>query len=133
MKPLLMIRGITTHLETSDAFSYTSSGEERMNILALLTAKPSVSLDRFGPLMLPEEQTVWKHYAAGTLRLMNFQPDPLCVLLYFEAPGKTTVRALLDTFPMVEADLFDIVLIEAGPWIPFRVLFAPEALPTASA
>lgn len=103
-----------------------------MHILAVLTPKLSVSLDRFGPLMLPEEQTVWKHYAAGTIRSMNFQPEPLRVLLHFEAPDKPTVKALLDTFPMVEAALFDIDLIESGPWLPFRALFAPAAVAATS-
>lgn len=104
-----------------------------MHILAILTPKPSASLDKFAPLTLPEEQVVWKHYAAGIIRSMNFQPEPLRVLLHFEAPDKATVQALLDTFPMVEAGLFDIDLIESGPWLPFTALFSPEAVPAPSA
>lgn len=104
-----------------------------MHILAILTPKPSTSFEEFEPLTLPEEQIVWKHYAAGTIRSMNFQPEPLRVLLHFEAPGKPTVQALLATFPMVEANLFDIDLIELGPWLPMVALFAPEAVPAASA
>lgn len=104
-----------------------------MHILAILTPKPSASPDDFGPLILPEEQIVWKHYAAGAIRSMNFQPEPLRVLLHFEAPDKVTVEALLETFPMVEAKLFDIDLIESGPWLPIRALFAHDAVPATSA
>lgn len=104
-----------------------------MHILAILTPKLSVSLSDFRPLQLLEEQVVWKHYTAGTIRSMNFQPDPLRVLLHFEAPDKAAVQALLDVFPMVEADLFEIDLIESGPWLPFSTLFASEAVPATEA
>lgn len=98
-----------------------------MQILAVLSAKSSASASDFEPLLVAEERVVWKHYTAGTIRSMNFQPDPLRVLLHFEAQDKATVQGLLDTFPMVEAGLFDIDLIVSGPWLPLAALFSKDA------
>lgn len=95
-----------------------------MLIIAILTPRPSVSLSDFRPLQVEEEKAVWAHYAAGRIRAMHFQPDPLRVLLHWEMTDKAAVEASLNTLPMVAAGLFDIDLIAAGPWLPFTALFA---------
>lgn len=104
-----------------------------MHVLAILTPKPSVSLEKFGPFMIPEEKIVWKNYMTSTVGWINFQLEPLRVLIDFKAPDKATAQALLDTFPMVEAALFDIDIILSGPWLPFTALFEPEVVTSISA
>ncbi len=95
-----------------------------MNVLAILTPKASARLADFEPLRVPEEQKVWEYYARGDLRAMSFQPEPMRVVLNFEAPDKSTIEGWLASFPMVEAGLFDVDLIAAGPWILLQSLFA---------
>lgn len=97
-----------------------------MLILAILTAKLTSDFADFQPFTVAEEKHVWHHYTAGNIRSMQFQPEPLRVLLHFEAPDKDNVQAMLDKFPMVEAGLFDIDLIAAGPWLPLAALFSKE-------
>jgi hypothetical protein len=95
-----------------------------MQILAILTPKTTANLADFDPLRLPEEKKVWAHYTAGHIRQVNFQPEPIRVLLTFEAPDNKTVEGWLSEFPMVARSLFDIDLIAAGPWLPLEALFA---------
>lgn len=97
-----------------------------MLILAILTPKASASMAEFLPLQLQEEKAVWAHYAAGRLRSMYFQPEPLRVLLFWELPDKQAAEASLGTLPMVAAGLFDTDLIAAGPWLPLTALFSAD-------
>lgn len=99
---------------------------QKLHILAILTANPRATLSDFQPLAVEEEKVIWNHYTAGNIRSMNFQADPLRVLLHLEAPDKDEAQALLNDFPMVEAGLFDIDLITSGPWLPLTALFAKE-------
>lgn len=95
-----------------------------MKILLLLTPKPDAGPDEFKPLVVPEEKAVWPLYTAGVIREMYFQPEPTRVALVFEAANKDEVRTHIAAFPMVKAGLFDVDLIELGPWRQIEALFA---------
>jgi len=90
-----------------------------MKIQALLTPKRTATPNDFEHYMVQEEQAVWAAYANGDLREMYFQAEPLVVTLVFEANDKNKVRNLLQSFPMVAAQLFDIQLVTLGYWAPF--------------
>ncbi|PJE01097.1 MAG: hypothetical protein CK429_35065 [Mycobacterium sp.] len=98
-----------------------------MHVIAILRPRAGVEQSAFAPHVRAEEEAVWRHYAAGRLRSMRFQPDPLRVVFDFEAADTSQVTEWLAEFPMVAAGLLDAELIAAGPWMPLRALFDDAA------
>ncbi len=97
-----------------------------MKILALLKPANNTKPADFEVLMVEEERALWSAYVDGPVREMYFQADPLVVSIAVEADSKSDVQSVLDTFPMVQAKLFDIELIARGAWRNFEVLFAEK-------
>ncbi|QEE43474.1 hypothetical protein FVA81_02195 (plasmid) [Rhizobium sp. WL3] len=98
-----------------------------MKYFALLTPSPGKTADDFLPLRLLEERRVWQLYCADVIREMHFQPEPLRVALQFECDRADTVHLHLATLPMVAEGLFEVDLMQMGPWLPFAALFSPES------
>ena len=98
-----------------------------MRIVAILTPKAHATQADFQKYSLAEEQRVWELYAQHVIREMYFQPDPVRVALVMEADSPDAVRAIAAGFPMVKAGLFDVDTMQLGPWLPFAVLFGPQA------
>ena len=96
-----------------------------MKYLALLTPAAGRSMADFQPHLVAEEKVVWAMYAAGTVRELYFQPDPLRVSLVFEAADAAEVKAHLATLPMIGAGLLDADITALGPWQMFEQLFDP--------
>ena len=96
-----------------------------MKYLALLTPVAGRSMGDFQPHILAEEKVVWAMYAAGVIRELYFQPEPLRVSLVFEATGNAQVEAHLATLPMIKAGLLAADVIALGPWLMFEELFDP--------
>lgn len=96
-----------------------------MRIMAFLTPKPDPGGDgaAFERHLVAEERAVWAAYRAGTLREMDFQPDPTAVTLVFEAADPRAVEVELAAFPMVRAGLLDVRTVALGPWLPLEALF----------
>jgi len=99
-----------------------------MKMQATLTPKPGIDPAAFAPHVVEEERHVWRDYAAGFIREMYFQPDPITVTLVFEAPDASTVNARLADYPMVAAGLLDIRVTQLGPWLPLKALFRADAV-----
>lgn len=96
-----------------------------MKFIALLTPRAGKTEVDFLDLRLAEERRVWELYSGGVIREMHFQPQPLRVALQFEADGAEVVHRHLATLPMVDAGLFDVDVMQLGPWLPFAALFGP--------
>lgn len=94
-----------------------------MKVLVILTPTAGAAPPEFERLRRAEEQAVWPLYVRGAIRELHFQPDPLKVLLTFEAESRSHAAELTRSLPMVEAGLFDLETIELGPWLPFAALF----------
>lgn len=99
-----------------------------MKLQATLTPKPGIDAAAFAPHVLEEERHVWADYEVGLVRDMYFQPDPITVTLIFEAEDAAAVSARLAAYPMVAAGLFDIRIVQLGPWMPLKALFRADAL-----
>ena len=98
-----------------------------MRYLILLNPKPHATEAEFRQHSLEEEKRVWALYSSGVIREMYFQPGPVRVALVLEADSEATVRSHVDSFPMVQAGLFDIDMMQLGPWLPLAILFGPQA------
>jgi hypothetical protein len=110
-----------------------SPSQERtmtMKIQTILSPKPGTGRRDFEPHIVAEERAVWASYEAGILREMYFQPEPMTVVLVFEANSHDAVTQELARYPMVAADLFNVQLITLGHWAPIKALFRDNALAT---
>lgn len=99
-----------------------------MKLQATLTPKSGIDASAFAPHVVEEERHVWRDYEAGFIREMYFQPDPITVTLVFEAIDAAAVSSRLAAYPMVAAGLFDVAVVQLGPWAPLKALFRPDAL-----
>jgi hypothetical protein len=98
-----------------------------MRFLAILNPKAHATEADFRRHSLEEEKRVWALYSGDVIRQMYFQPEPIRVALVFEAASADEVRGHVDTFPMVQARLFDVDVMHLGPWLPIAALFGPQA------
>jgi hypothetical protein len=94
-----------------------------MKILALLTPDADKRTTESAAHVVDEEVALWPLYKQGLVREMYFQPEPIAVRLVFEAPSLKEVEAALEGLPLVRANLFDVRLVQLGPWANLEVLF----------
>ncbi|MEJ1929237.1 hypothetical protein WDZ92_03050 [Nostoc sp. NIES-2111] len=99
-----------------------------MKIQTILTPTGKAQKEDFEKLSFAEEKVVWQHYTQGRLREMYFQPNPIKVVLVWEADELSRIPDLLNTFPMVQAGLFQVEIISLGPWVPIMALFRDELI-----
>lgn len=102
-----------------------------MRYLVLLTPTADADASQFEPYRIEEERRLWEQYASGVVRHMYFQERPLRVVLDFEADSRELVEAQLATLPMIAAGLFEIDIVQLGPWLPLAALFG-EQMPGAA-
>lgn len=98
-----------------------------MKTIVILRPREGVGFDDFQPHLIAEEKTLWSHLQDGTCRSIHYAADcPGTIVLEFETRAPEEVRPLVDRFPIVEADLFDVETLPLAPYAGLAALFAPE-------
>jgi hypothetical protein len=94
-----------------------------VKVLAVITPRESVGLDRLAPLRQAEARYVWSHYAAGAVREFYHRADKLGAVLMLEVDDLEAGRRLLDELPMLRAGLLTYELVCLAPFTIIADLF----------
>ena len=102
-----------------------------MKILAIEHDPPAVAADQFTPaLLIAEAQRVWELHQAGLIHEMYFRADRDEAVLVLECAGVDEARSILDTLPLVRAQLIGFELIPLIAYPGFARLFNSNTAPS---
>lgn len=94
-----------------------------MKILALEKEMPGATTGRFAPYLKAEAARLWELYKSGQVREMYFRQDRKDAVLVLECAHTQEARQLLDSLPLVQANLIDFEIIPLVPYPGFERLF----------
>ena len=95
-----------------------------MKILALEKEIPGALPEQCTPHLKAEAARVWELYKNGHIREMYFRQDRKDAVLVLECADVETAHSLLETLPLVQADLIRFEVIPLAPYPGFERLFA---------
>lgn len=94
-----------------------------MKILALEKETPNTTPDQFAPHLTAEAARVWELYKSGQLREIYFRGDRPEAVLILECADEKEAEGLLNSLPLVQADLIGFEIIPLVPYPGFERLF----------
>lgn len=95
-----------------------------MQVLAMLNGAEGKAPEDFLPYQREEEQAVWRHWKAGSIRQMWFRTDRIGAVFILETDGMEAARAILREFPMVRDGLLAPELVPLRNFDGLEALFA---------
>jgi len=72
-----------------------------------------------------ESQKVWEYYSTGKVRLMYYFANRKGAVMMLNADSHDEAIALANSFPMAEAGLVEMEVIELAPYTGLERLFNP--------
>ena len=96
-------------------------------VLVIETPKPGVTAQQIIPVIPAEMQATVKLYFDGKIREWYSRGDGKGVIVLFDVKTEDEARAIVETLPLVKAQLMDHEYIPVGPLMPLRAL-NPAAL-----
>jgi hypothetical protein len=98
-----------------------------MKILALEIEVSSVRDEQFTmELLVEESKRVWTLYMEGTIRELYFTKDGYEAVLMLECEDAEEAQRVVDSLPLVKAELIKFRLLPLAPYDGFARLFSPE-------
>ncbi|UCG80831.1 MAG: hypothetical protein JSV60_00685 [Desulfobacterales bacterium] len=97
-----------------------------MKILAMDRFLPGVTEEKVYPHLKEEAARAWELYTNEVFREIYFRKDRPGAVLILECNDVEEAREVLNSLPLVKANLIEFDIIPLGPFMPFSVLFAEE-------
>jgi muconolactone delta-isomerase len=95
-----------------------------MKILALETEESGVTDEQFTVELLEEEaKRAWELYQEGSIRELYFTQDQYEAVLILECENSAEAQRILDSLPLVKANLIGFKLLPLIPYDGFARLF----------
>jgi muconolactone delta-isomerase len=95
-----------------------------MKILALEIEVSGVRDEQFTTeLLVAEAQRAWKLYQEGTIREINFCQDHYEAVLILECENSAEAQRVIDSLPLVKANLIGFNILPLVPYDGFARLF----------
>ena len=94
-----------------------------MKILAIEKEIPGVTEAEFKPHLKEEATRVWELYQAGVFRELYFRQDQTSAVLVLECADAQEADEILNTLPLVKANLIAFDIIPLIPYPGFSRLF----------
>jgi muconolactone delta-isomerase len=94
-----------------------------MKILALEVEAEGVTPAQFAPFAEAEARRVWELYQNGIIREIYFRADRSEAVLILECADTNEAQHVLESLPLVKAELIRFELIPLAPYPGFARLF----------
>jgi len=110
-----------SHPETR--IDYNSKMEGMMKMLAMEIEADGVRPEQYQPHLKAEARRVWELCQTGTIRESYFRADRPNAVLILECTGIGEAQQILQSLPLVQADLITFEIIPLIPYPGFARLF----------
>lgn len=103
-----------------------------MKILAIEQELSETTEDDFQAHLTQEAQRVWELYQMGVIRELYFRGDRNEAILILECESKDEAERVLQTLPLVKAELIKFDVIPLVPYPAFARLFGQGPSPASN-
>jgi hypothetical protein len=94
-----------------------------MKVLAIVTLKPEVPIEKVRAELKNELQSSWALYASGIVREAYATELPTRIIFVIEADNAASAQRHLLSLPLVAAGMFQMDLTELRPFTNWSTLF----------
>ncbi len=99
-----------------------------MKILAIEKEIEGTTSEDFQPHLKAEAQKVWELQQQNIIREIHFRADRSSAVLIFECDSVDEAEKILNTLPLVQANLIEFEIIPLKPYPGFERLFDKKSI-----